>query len=180
MRATWNKIVVRVNHNQKDQIQIADIVFQRALKFETNYRVKSPVMAEVLEGNDEIATGSHIICHHNRFQEHSAYHIEGDLYSIPCNDSIFLRIDNEGNPHSLFENIICERIQVDTKYYIPDEKKRSYHDRVRVISDGYGFNVGDEILTYNLADYEIVYHWQNQEKRIIKVKKTDIVAIIEK
>lgn len=178
MRTSSGKILVQVNLGQKGKVFIGGIEFQTMLNYNTNYRERSPVVALVKEGNQRIPTGSYIICHHNRFHEHSVYHLYDDLFAIPVNDSIFMRIDENGDPHSVQGNLVCERIERRESFMdTPESLKKNYTDRVRVLNKGYGFKKGDEIYTYKFSDYEIVYNWNGQIRRVIKVKKEDVVAI---
>lgn len=181
MNPAGGKVFVRVDRGQKGEILLGGKKLQTALKFATNYREKSPVMATVLQDVKTLKAGTPIVVHHNRFHEHSQYQVTEDTYCIPFNESIFFRIDENGDPHSLCNNIICERIPKPEGVLVtPASFKKNYTDRVKVLSNGYGYKKGQEIYTRIMADYEVIYNWNGQERRVIKVYKDDITAILLK
>jgi hypothetical protein len=181
MRPAGGKILVNVNPGQKGEILLGGKRLMTALKFATNYREKSPVMAFVAEAAHGLKVGTPLVVHHNRFHEHSAYLLDEGLFAIPYNESIFFRIDENGDPHSMHHNIICERIPKPEGVLVtPASLKKNYTDRVRVLSNGYGYKKGQEIYTKIMADYEVIYNWNGQERRVIKVVSSDIVAILLK
>jgi len=174
-------IIVRVDLEQKGSIRLGGQIFLKVPKFNTNYRDKSPVVAIVECGNSSIQPGTLILTHHNLFQGESIFYLEDDLYSIPFNSSIFATIDSNGDLCSIQGNIIVERIaKKDGLLETPASYRKNYNDRVIVLSDGEGFKKGDQILTCRMADYEMVYNWNGVERRVIKVLKRDIVAVLKK
>lgn len=181
MNPIKGNIIVRVDLEQKGTIKLGDQTFVKVPKFNTNYRDKSPVIAFVEHGNEIIAAGTTILTHHNIFQGDSIFFLEDNLYSIPVNSSIFATVDNEGDLHSIHGNIIVERVaKKEGILETPASYRKNYNDRVIVIADGEGFKKGDQVLTCTMADYEIVYNWEGIEKRVIKVAKRDIVAVLKK
>lgn len=173
-------LLVKVDLEQKGTIEIGGQVFQKVPKFTVNNREKSPVVAVVVKGNRHLKKGQMIICHHNFFAAENRYSLGDDLFSIPYTDNIFAVIDDQGNAHPIGGNIICERIQKTIAgFEAPASYRKNYNDRVIVAQDGEGFKKGQQIFTLPMADYEILYNWGDQEKRIIKVKKGDIVAFIK-
>nr|MBP7835122.1 hypothetical protein [Candidatus Saccharibacteria bacterium] len=67
MIPTNNRIIVRVNLLQKSEMVIGGVLLKTASSFDTNYREKSPVIAEVVDGNGILKRGDIIVCHHNHF-----------------------------------------------------------------------------------------------------------------
>jgi len=178
MKPTKNGIILRVNPDQKERAVIGDVELMVATKYRTNHREKHPVVGIVEVGNEDIQPGTVLICHHNYFYgDVSVYSMGDGLFSIPINKNIFMRIDENGDPHSMYGNIICERIWPSSELEMPDAYKKEYIDRAKVISNGYGYKVGQVVFHTPYANYEIVYNWGNKERRIIKVEKDDIVAI---
>lgn len=180
MKATYNKIIVSVDAAQKECIVVNGAKFLLAKQYNNNRREQHPVVCRVVVGNNKIENGKWLIVHHNRFAEHSANEIGEGLYSIPYNSGIFALINEDGSLKSLCGNIICERIEKKEQIDIPAHLRKNYNDRVIVKSDGYGFKNGQEVFTYMYSDYEIVYVWNGEEKRAVKVFKDDIVAILVK
>ncbi len=64
MQSVNSKIIVKVNLDQKNSIMVGDVLLSTATKFETNYREKSPVIAEVVNGNEYLKKRDLIISIH--------------------------------------------------------------------------------------------------------------------
>lgn len=175
----YERILVRVNTEQKEYANIGGVECFLAQKYNPNNREKSPVLAYVIVGNDEIKEGFFIITHHNYFVEYSPFHVDADIYSIPYSENIFVVIDSEGNAAPVCGNITAERIEENEAIGMADPKRLHYHDRVRVLSGACGFKKDDEILTLPFSDYEILYNWNGIEKRIIRVYSKNIVAVLK-
>lgn len=178
MKPTKDGIILRVNPDQKERAMVGDVELMVATKYRTNHREKHPVVGIVEVGTEKVPRGTALIVHHNLFYgEVSVFSMGDGLFSIPLNKNIFMRIDENGDPHSMFGNIICERIWQTSDLEIPDVYKKEYIDRAKVISDGYGYKKGQTVFHVPYGNYEIVYNWGNIERRIIKLEKEDIVAI---
>lgn len=181
MRPIKNGIILRVDPDQKERAIVAGCELMVANKYKTNHREKSPVVGIVEVGNNHIKKGTALIVHHNLlFGEISAYSMGDGLFSIPTNHNIFMRIDERGEPHSMFGNIICEYVNYANSQFYNITYHKPYNDRAIVVSNGYGFRKGQLIFHAPMHQYEIVYNWRNVERPILKVLNTDIVAILEK
>lgn len=180
MIAVNNKILVRVDITQKNRMKIGDTVVQTANQYDTNYRERSPVIAEVVEGNDYIKTGMMLCCHHNHFYDPSPYHLQDDIYSIPVNRTIFGYFDKKGNITPLCGNVLGEQLDIPTPLPLPPELVTQYKDRI-VVTNGKGTNYrkGDLIFTKPSAPYIIVYHWNDVQKRVTKVDSTMICGVVK-
>lgn len=176
-----NKIIVRVNLAQKNELTIGNIVIKIALSFETNFREKSPVIAEVIEGNDYIRNGMILCTHHNHFYGESPYHLQDDLYSIPVNRTIFGYFDDNGFLTPLCGNILAEQIDIPSSLPLPPEMVKKYKDRALVL-DGLGtpYKKDDIVFTKPSAPYIIVYNWCGLEKRVTKIDSQMIVGVLKK
>lgn len=174
MKAKNEKIIVRVNADQKSNIRVGGVNLLLAKQYSNNRREQNPVVCEVMQGNSRIRPGTFLLVHHNRFAEYSPYELGNGLYAIPYDRSLFARIDDKGEAHSLCKNIIAKRVE--KQYFIEAAAsyKKNYNDRVIVLNDGYGYKKGDEIFTFPFSDYEIVYVWKGEEKRVVKVFSEDI------
>ena len=171
-----NKILVSCNLEQKDYIGINGINLKIGRKYESNYRERSPVIAISKENMGGVSIGDILICHHNDFYQPSPYWLVDDLFSIPCNKTIFAIIDKEGNPKPVNGNIIGERLYQDTKIEQPPEFRKHYIDRVKVLIAGYGYAKGQLIFTKPYAPYQICFTWNSIEKRITKVDKDMVIG----
>lgn len=174
MRTLSKRILVEVNMDQK----LWNDGLMTAKEYQGNYRERQPVMCKVIQGNEMVKRGLILLAHHNFFNENSPYRVVGNTYAINTNEYIFARLDVIGNAHSMFGNIIAERIEIPDPegLEVPEQYKKFYPDRVRVISDGCGFVVGQLLFIVKFADYEIVYNWQGSERKVIRVKRSDIVG----
>lgn len=179
MRPTHDRILVRVNMKQKDEMRIVDVLVRTALPFETNYREKSPVIAEVVEGNEQLRSGQIICCHHNHFYPPSPFFLQDDLYSIPFNKTIFGVFNLQGELLPMCGNMICEAIPVETPLPLPPELQKLHIDRYRVLlPGGTPYKKGWIVFTRPNAGYVIVYHWDSIEKRILKVDCEQVCGVL--
>lgn len=174
-----NKILVRVDTSQKDYTLLGGKPFQTAKRYENNKRIACPVIAFVVSGNEHLKCGEAILCHHNLFVENSPYFYEKDLYGIKAtNETIFLKLDKNGYPHPVYGNIIAEWVQKQSVIELPGESTKPKVDRYICLTDGYGYRKGQIIFTIPYSGYEIVYIYDGEERRAIKVSKDDIIAFI--
>jgi hypothetical protein len=180
MKPTYDRIIVRVNLRQKDEINIGGLTVKMAPQYEKNHREKSPVVAEVIQGNDQIRSGQIICCHHNHFYHPSPYFLYDDLFSIPFNQTIFGIFDTGGGLIPTCGNIICERVDVETLLPVPDDQKRQYTDRYKVLDPGWTkYKEKQMIFTRPYSGYEIVYVWDKIERRIIKVDSQMVCGVLK-
>jgi hypothetical protein len=181
MVATNDKIIVKVNPNEKNSTIIGDSKFLLAKEYNTNYRERNPVVCEVIKGNGKLKDGSFILVHHNSFSEHSPHYLGDNLYSLAYNKSIFCRLDEQGNAHSMCGNIVVENILVEwVAVEVAAFYQKHYTNRAKVVSNGYGFKKDDILLFWDMGNYEIIYNWKGEERRVVKVFKDDIVGVLKK
>lgn len=176
MKVAKGKILVRVDMEQKHVSNFGGKMLIVPIPFMTNHREKNPVVAYVEKGNKEIPSGSRIICHHNHFCENSPYEYGEGLFAIPCNENIFAIIDDNGDAWPVGGNVIAKRVAVASNLSIPGLK--NYNDRVVITSNAYGYKEGQEVFTLPFSDYQIVYNWEGQERKIIRVFRDNIVAVL--
>lgn len=175
------RIIVSVVMEQKESITLSGIEFKIMSKFNGNHREKNPVIATVIEGYSKVPRGTLLVCHHNCFEgEANPFQISDNLFSIPFNKSIvFFSIGEQGELTGLLGNVLAERVNPVSLLEIPITDRKSYFDRVTILKDGDGFEKGQEVLTLPYADYQIIYNFNGEEKRIIKVHQDEIVAILK-
>ncbi len=175
-----NKILVSVDFSQKEKIYIDGEEFLLGKGYSTNRRESNCVLCKAENGNNHIKNGTFLLVHHNRFVEYSPHHLGDNLYSLAYNSSIFAKLDSEGNAHGLCDNIIVDYIYPEYSVPVPAHLKVPHKFKYKVLSNGFGYKKGQIIFAYEKADYEIIYVWKGQEKRVIKIVKTDIVGKIVK
>lgn len=180
MSSVNNKITVLVDLSQKDKMIIDGIEFYTALKFDSNYREKSPTIATVVEGNEIVKSGDVLLCHHNLFYLPSPYHLYDELFSIPFSNILFAKISSNMGIEPICGNIICNRISIEADMLLPVELRKT-HDKVYKVFDSreMEYNNGDIIFTRPRAGYDIVYNHNGEEKRITKVHKDQICAVLK-
>lgn len=180
MKAANNKIIVSVNMKQKDSFRIGEIEVSTGLKFETNYREKSPVIAKVEQGNEVIRTGSIIICHHNHYYPPSPYHLYENLFSIPANHTIFAILRPDGELQAVYENVLGRRVDIETYLPLPEDQRKKHHDRM-IVTDGGStkYRPDQLIFTTPSAPYDIVYNFGGTVKRVTKVNSQFIVGVLK-
>lgn len=177
MNPANGKIIVRCNMRQKDFIEVGGIRFQMAPLFNKNYREKSPVLAEVIDGNQYLHEGQVIVCHHNHFYSPSPYFIGDSLYSIPFGKTVFGTVDSDGVLTPMCGNMLCDRVWVETPLPLPVEQRKMYQDRVIITNPGWTkYKAGQLLFSTPSAMYEIVYTVGAKEVRIHKIHEQFIVG----
>ena len=174
-----NKILVSVEQDQKDFIVIAGNEFRMANIYETNYRIKSPVIATVVQGNDYVRENDILLCHHNLFYLPSPYHIEKDLFSIPFSKVLFAKILEDGSLLPICGNILGERIDISAPFLLPSYQVIKYNDRLFITHPGFTkYKKGQTIFSRPSACYDIVYHSNKEQKSITKISDDMICGIL--
>lgn len=179
MIATNNRVLVRVDMAQKDTMLIGDVRCVTANAYQTNYRERAPVIAQVVDANDRLNKGVFLLCHHNHFYHPSPYHLQDDLYSIPANHTIFAILRPDGELSPVYGNVLADKVEVETFLPVPAEYRECHKDRGIVLDGGETeFRRGDLVFTRPSAIYEIVYIFGDIEKRICKINSEMICALI--
>lgn len=176
-----DRIIVRVNMAQKNYMLINGVVFQTAMKWEVNYREKSPVVAQVVSGNNILREGDILLTHHNHYHGNSPYFLMDDLFSVPFNRQLFAKLKTDGSIEPICDNVLGERIDIETDLPIPVEERKKHKDRIRVLYGGTTkFRKDDLIFTRASAPYDICYFVNQIERKITKVSDDMIVGYIKK
>jgi hypothetical protein len=180
MKPTKNGIILKVDPQQKERAMLGDAEIMIGVKYKTNHRDKHPVIGVVEAGNEFIPAGMVLVVHHNfLYGDTSVFSMGDGLFSIPTNQNIFMRIDEDGEPHSMFGNIICEWLEEYSPIEKPREYTKKYHDRARVLRSGFGYKKGQIVFTVPYAPYEIIYNFGKKEHRVLKIYKDDICAVLQ-
>lgn len=180
IKAVNNKILVRSNVDQKSEMIINGVKLKTAGLFDSNYREKSPTIAEVVTGNRFLKSGDIILCHHNTFYLPSPFHVEDDIFSIPYENIVFGKLDEHGNISPLNGNIICQRIPIDNRPEIPIQYRKTFIDRAEVLDGRWTpYKKGQTILHRLNAGYDIVYNLGGIEHRVTKVHESQVVGVLK-
>lgn len=173
------KILVKVDLDQKNTTIINGVEIIMASKYDNNYREKSPVLAEVVIGDSVVSAGDILLCHHNLFYLPSPHHLYDNFYSIKSGNTIFAKINNNGDPIPLYGNVLCDRIEKKTEIPLPPEQIEKHIDKV-IVTNGTGtlFKNGDILLTRPHSYYEIVYMYNGVEKRVHKCNTEMVCGIV--
>jgi hypothetical protein len=176
--AVNNRIIVRVDMEQKESVMIAGLRLMMMTRYGTNYREKSPVIAQVVDAHERLHEGDFLLCHHNHFYGDSPFRLGDDLFSIPANHTIFAVVHPSGILEPVFGNVLAEKMTIPSLLPMPAELQTFYKDR-GLILDGGGtrFEPGDIVFTRPDAIYEIVYNWGGVENRICKINSAMICAM---
>lgn len=179
MNPVNDKILVRVNPNQKESFEINGSVFSTALKWETNYREKSPTVCEVVKGNTWVKEGDMLLTHHNLFYLPSPYHLQDDLFAVPASAVLFCIVKPDGELQPIYGNIICQTLDVQTVLPLPPEYRKKEINRCVITNQGDApYQKGDLIFHRPHAWYEIVYTWNGELKRVVKVHESQICGVV--
>lgn len=178
-------ILVSVNLYQKDEVDIGGNILMTGKKYNENFRERNPVVAFVEKGNKEIPTNSHIICNYSYFDLDSPFEISDNLigtkeafrlYSIPVNEEIYAKVDDDGNIEPVCGNVFIERIMKENKFDIPEELKKEHINKGIALT---GIFKDKLIFFLPYANYEIVYQWNGKERRVIKVFEKEITGYLK-
>jgi hypothetical protein len=179
MKSVNNKIIVSCDASQKDSAIIAGSVFSFALKYEVNYRLRSPTIATVVEGNNFVRKGDVLLCHHNLFYLPSPYHIYENLFSVPYSKVLFAKVLEDGSLLPICGNILGDKVDIETPLPVPPDQRKQYDDRMVVTDAGYTkYKIGDMLFTRPSATYEIIYNWDNQRRSAIKISEDMVCGIL--
>lgn len=179
IKAANNKLIVRVDPNQKNEITIGGITLTTALLFENNYRERSPVVGVIVHGNEVLKEGDVALFHHNHFYQPSPYWVGDDLFSVPFNKTIFGKINENGEIYPLCGNIICERIPIKYAVPVPIEEQKTHTDRAMIKNPGQALYWPGELIFHRPhAGYDIVYNWFGEERRVTKVHEEMVIGYL--
>lgn len=192
MKAVHNKILVRSYANQKDTINITGkdgklVQLWIGKQYVGNNRERNPVLCEVIDNASEkydyIKAGDKVLLHHNYCSDWKTnpFCIEYDLqtgeglYAFELNESVFCKINNDGELEAVCDNLIVERIEeayASEHIIIPESVKKKAVQNVKVLSvapEIKHIKVGDVVGILPKADYEICYTFNKKEYKAIKV-----------
>lgn len=180
MQPVNNKIIVYCDVFQKETVSIGGNIFKLANKYEQNYRVKSPTICIVEEGNELIRPGDILLCHHNLFYQPSPYYLFNNLFSIPFSNVLFAKILEDGELLPICGNILGDRIDIETSLPLPPDQRKKYTDRIVVNNPGYTkYKKGQTLFTRPSAPYDIVYHINGEQKIATKISEDMVTAIMK-
>lgn len=180
MKSVNDRVIVKVNMAQKNEMVIGGVKVRTALKYENNHREKSPVIAEVVSGNRWVREGQYLLCHHNHFYPPSPYFLQDDLYSIPANHTIFAILNEDGSVRPVYWNVIAEKIPIETSLPLPTELRKYHLNRGKIVDAGWTkYKLGDLVFTRPSAPYDIVYIFGGIENRITKINSEMICAVVK-
>ncbi len=181
MISTNQRIMVRVDMEQKETMRVGNVTMKTAIRFEKNYREKSPVLAEVVQGKGILKKGDVVVCHHNHFHSPSPYQLEDNVFSIPFNQTIFALVTKSGGLKAICGNVLGQRIEKKYSLEVPIEFREKYIDRLEITDKGWSsFKNGTTVFCKPYAPYDIVYNFEGVEKRITKLDTRQITGILVK
>lgn len=180
MQPVNNKILVYCDVAQKDTVSIGGNVFKMANIYEQNYRIKSPTICKVEEGNELVRSGDTLICHHNLFYQPSPYYLFNNLFSIPFSNVLFAKILAGGELLPICGNILGDRINIKTTIPLPPDQQKKYTDRIIVTNPGYTkYKEGQVLYTRPSAPYDIIYHINGEQKTATKISEDMVTGIMK-
>ena len=179
MIAAENNIIVRVDLEQKNEVVINNNTLFTGRNYNENFRERNPVLAYVEQGLGEIKKGQWIVCNYSHFDWSSPFLLYDNLFSIPVDEEIFARVLEDGTLSPVCGNVIVTRVKEPSFLEFPPELVKEYHDRGYVANDGMGYKKGDFIFWLQKSDHEIVYFWNGEERRTIKIFHKEIVGVLK-
>jgi len=181
MNPTNKKIIVRCDINQKNERKIGDILVSTAIKWEVNYRYRSPTVCEVVEGNRFVSYGDILLVHHNLLYLPSPFHLQDDLFSIPFSKVLFAKLKADGELDPICGNMLCEEIEVETIFPVPPDQREFHKNRYKVTNPGWlkDYKVGDIVFTRPYSGYKIIYNINGVEKSVTKVDSEMVCGVLK-
>lgn len=172
-------IIVSCNINQKDEVSISGNLFMTGKKYNENFRERNPVVAYVIGGNETIPSGKFIVCNYSFFDLESPYKVEENIYSIPISEEIYAFVDDNGDLIPVCGNVLIERIMKENLIEIPEELKKEQVNKGIVSRETKMFHKGQTIFFLPYSNYEIVYQWNGEERRAIKIHENEITGYLK-
>ena len=197
MKVKRKQLVVK-SYNEQKETHVIDgpngekIQLYIGRKYGENSREINPTVCEVLSVGDEISTvevGDLIIVHHNVLTNEGQiiktdYSDQSTILAIHFDGTVYAKINKEtGEPIPLNGNLIAKRIKKENKstLHVPfEETMETTFDIVSTPEDYDDVQPGDRVLCYKYSDYEIVYHFKNQQKKAIRIWKDDVLGVFDK
>jgi hypothetical protein len=176
MQPTKNNIIVSVQMSQREETMVGNTLLQTGSRYSENFRLKSPAVAEVIEGCGEIEAGMTIICNYNHFSEGSPYLLYDNVFSIPVDILIVGRLDESGNLIAMNGNIIVEELENPSKLELPADYKMQKVNHGFVAQDAGEYKKGDEILWFNYSNYKVLWNYLGEERSVTKIEIAEIIA----
>lgn len=174
-----NHIIVRVDLSQKDEETIGGVMLMTGKKYNDNFRERNPVIAYVEQGVDGIPAGSHVVCNYSFFDLESPLQMSDNQFSVPVTEEIYAIVREDGTLNPIGGNVLVERLTKQASIDIPDELKKPYINRGVLLTSTDKCNSGQYIFWLPYSDYEIVYNWKGQERRALKIHKSEIVGYLK-
>ena len=194
MKAKRKQLIVKSYNEQKEthEVKMPDgnsIRLYIGRRYGENSREQNPVVCEVLsvgEGISTVKVGDLLIVHHNILTN------EGQIIStnlaeqwtilaIHFDMTVYAIINSDGSLTPLNGNYIAERIKkpaVSKTIHSPFEETLDTEFIITEVPEDAFVNKGDRVLCYKYSDYEMVYHFNNEEKRAIRIWKEDILGVM--
>jgi hypothetical protein len=197
MKAKRKQLVVK-SYNEQKETHVIDgpqgqkIQIYIGRRYGENSREINPVVCEILSVGDDISTvevGDLLIVHHNVLTNEGQiikvdYGEQYTILAIHFDGTVYAKINKEtGELIPLNGNIIGKRIvkEVVSTLHMPfEETLDTTFDVISSPEDFQEVQPGDRIMCYKHSDYEMVYHFNNQEKKAIRIWKDDVLGIFDK
>lgn len=183
MKPAAGYIIVKVDLAQKEKAQIGNNTILTGYRYSHNHREKNPVVAQIVEGTEELPAGKWLVCNYCYFDWSSQYHMYDNLFSIPVDQELFAFIEEDGELTPICGNLLVERITKETIIDIPDDLKKQYWDRgiIKKVPCGTSeYQLNTFILWLFASDYGIRYTWNGIEKERIKIHESEIIGYYKK
>lgn len=197
MKAKRKQLIVKSYNEQKethviDGVDGEKIQIYIGRKYGENSREINPVVCEILSVGEDISSvevGDLLIVHHNVLTNEGQiikidYNTQSTILAIHFDGTVYAKIDKEtGELTPLNGNLIGKRIarEFNSTLHIPfEETLDTTFDIISSPEDFQDVQPGDRVLCYKYSDYEMVYHFKNQEKKAIRIWKDDVIGIFDK
>lgn len=180
MNPVKGNIIVSVDLFQKSAANQGGIDVSASKTYNENFRERNPVIAKVEKGNDEIPSGSYIVCNYSHFDLESPNYLYGDIYSICADEEIYAIVNQDGSLKPIMGNVFVERVTKDSVLPLPEELKKPHMDRGILLTETEVIPSGSFVFWLKMADYQICYTWKGVERTALKIHKSEITGYLKK
>lgn len=190
MKPIGKRIIAKFDLQQKETLQYGSLrlFIPNKSGHNENAREGYPTCAEIIDGGKSgLKKGDIAVFVHTILENNSSWIEKNDNHvtlTLPYDGSITIygKLDKNGDVVPMFGNLVCKRIEkpsISNIIITPDAYKKTedYKAQVIRVSKGSDIKVGSTVLYYRYSDYELVYNVNGEEKRVILVKRQDVVAV---
>lgn len=192
MRPTRNRIIIKAHYDQREYLSygILKLLMPNRNLLNIDGKEANPTLAEVVAVSDgiKLEPGDELILSHNIiFNKAWLLSLENHIamLSIPNDEEVLGRLDENGELHPLNGNCIVKRIEqppVSSIIVTPDAFKKTEENKVILLEccpEEKKLLPGQTVFIFKHSDYKIHWSFKGEEKSAIVCKSDEVVAVLK-